>query len=88
MAVEPAAQGCGIGYQLATALIKKATERGFTSVILEGNTRVKASIALFRKLGFKETILNTSTSANGLLTRSNIFMKLDLIPTPLLEYYI
>ena len=54
MVVDPSVQGKGIGSLLGNALIDKARQRGFKSVILEGNTKMAASILLYRKLGFHE----------------------------------
>jgi len=54
MAVDSHAQGSGIGFFLGTTLIDKARERGFSRIILEGNTKMKALILLYRKLGFTE----------------------------------
>lgn len=85
MAVEPEAQGNGIGFLLGFALIEKAKERGFTRIVLEGNTKMVASIALYRKLGFNKVLLNTT---NNIHSRCNIYMELLLNPKSLLEYYI
>lgn len=53
MAVAPAAQSKGIGRSLATALIEYARRHGAGSIFLEANTRLEASVRLYRKLGFK-----------------------------------
>ena len=52
MVVDPEAQGKGIGYKLGLAFIDKARERGFSRIVLEGNTKMEASIILYHKLGF------------------------------------
>ncbi|MBR1389522.1 MAG: GNAT family N-acetyltransferase [Prevotella sp.] len=54
MAVSPDAQGKGIGRKLGEALLDYARSHGVRRIFLEGNTRLKASIALYRKLGFEE----------------------------------
>ena len=54
MAVAPEAQGRGIGKALGEALLRYARKHGVKRIFLEGNTRLKASIVLYRKLGFKE----------------------------------
>lgn len=54
MAVDPNAQSRGIGFQLGMAVIEEARRRGASTLFLEGNTRMKASIQLYRKLGFRE----------------------------------
>ena len=52
MAVDPSAQGLGIGYRLGTALMAYAKAHGVTELFLEANTRLEASVHLYRKLGF------------------------------------
>ena len=54
MAVSPNVQGKGIGLQLGNALLDYAGSHGVKRIFLEGNTHLKASIALYRKLGLKE----------------------------------
>ncbi len=54
MAVSPDAQGKGIGRQLGEALLAYARSHGVKRIFLEGNTLLEASIALYRRLGFKE----------------------------------
>lgn len=54
MAVDPRMQGYGIGYRLGLALLEYARKKSVGSVFLEGNTRLDASIALYRKLGFRD----------------------------------
>ena len=52
MAVSPHIQGQHIGYQLGSALIEYAQKLGVKRIYLEGNTKLEASIHLYRKLGF------------------------------------
>ena len=54
MAVTPKAQGRGIGRMLGESLVDYARKHGVRRIYLEGNTRLEASIALYRKLGFRE----------------------------------
>ncbi|MDC6351055.1 GNAT family N-acetyltransferase [Zeaxanthinibacter sp. PT1] len=55
MAVAPSTQGKGVGYKLGMAVIEEARQRGAEKVYLESNTVLVPAIALYRKLGFKET---------------------------------
>ena len=73
MAVSPEAQGKGIGRQLGEALLDYARNHGVKHIFLEGNTKLKASIALYRKLGFKEVPLEGNA-----YERCDILMKLSL----------
>lgn len=61
MAVLPRHQGKGAGLLLGKALISYARQHGVTRLFLEGNTRLKASIALYRKLGFTEETVDPPT---------------------------
>ena len=88
MVVDPLAQGKGIGLLLGNALVEKALERGFNRVILEGNTKMVASIALYRKLGFQEVPLNEVENNRELHSRCNIFMELKLSSIFSPEFYI
>jgi putative acetyltransferase len=88
MVVDPLAQGKGIGSLLGNALINKARERGFRRVILEGNTKLTASISLYRKLSFKEVPFDNVEQVQKLHSRCNIFMELDLIPLSVPEFVI
>lgn len=54
MAVSPKAQGKGVGLLLAQSAIKWATEKGASKIYLESNTKLKPTIKLYEKLGFKE----------------------------------
>jgi len=88
MVVDPSAQGKGIGSLLGTALIEKARQRGFKRVILEGNTKMAASISLYRKLGFQEIPFNKVEQTHDLHSRCNIFMEHNLTPLITPEFYI
>ena len=88
MVVDPEAQGMGIGYKLGQAFIDKARERGFSRIVLEGNTKMEASIILYRKLGFNEIPIEFNVHNSNIHKRCNIFMELNLIPLVHPEYFI
>jgi N-acetylglutamate synthase and related acetyltransferases len=88
MAVDTKARGRGIGYLLGVALIEKARERGFSRIVLEGNTKMTASISLYRKLGFEEIPLNGIDNNQEIHERCNIFMELINNQGIQAEYYI
>lgn len=73
MAVSPDAQGKGVGRKLGEALLGYARSHGVRRIFLEGNTRLEASIALYRKLGFKEIPLKGNA-----YERCDILMELCL----------
>ncbi len=73
MAVAPAAQGKGIGFILGTAALNLAKQMGATRVYLESNTKLKAAINLYVKLGFKKVTGNPSP-----YERANIQMEVQL----------
>ncbi|MBR1926586.1 MAG: GNAT family N-acetyltransferase [Bacteroidales bacterium] len=73
MAVSPQSQGRHIGYRLGTALIDYARQIGVRRIFLEGNTRLEASIHLYRKLGFEEIPLEGNS-----YERCDILMELLL----------
>ena len=88
MAVDNHAQGSGIGFLLGTTLIDKARERGFNRIVLEGNTKMKASILLYRKLGFIEIPFTEVEQTAASHKRCNIVMELKISPLSQPEYYI
>ena len=88
MAVDPKAQSHGIGYLLGSALLEKARERNFIRVVLEGNTKMSASISLYRKLGFIEVPLPELEQPADFHKRCNIFMEYSINPYIQPEYYI
>lgn len=57
MAVSHEAQGQGIGSKLMEALLAEARRRKIEKIYLEGNTKLQASIHLYKKFGFKEVPL-------------------------------
>ena len=88
MAVDPEYQGQGVGCQLGLAFVEKARHRGFSRIVLEGNTKMEASISLYRKLGFKEVPLEFDIRNTTKHKRCNIFMELLLNPSFQPEFYI
>jgi len=88
MAVDTKARGRGIGFLLGSALIEKALQRGFTRIVLEGNTKMAASVSLYRKLGFKEVPLAELDHKQAIHKRCNIFMEMRLNPFIQPEYFI
>lgn len=73
MAVSPRHQGHGTGLLLGNALVCYARQHGAKRLFLEGNTKLKASIALYKKLGFTEEAVDPPT-----YDRCNIIMGMDL----------
>jgi GNAT superfamily N-acetyltransferase len=74
MAVSPAMQGKGIGWQLGQAIISKAKAAGGKNLYLESNTILAPAIKLYEKLGFQR-IEGRATPYQ----RCNIQMKLAIV---------
>jgi ribosomal protein S18 acetylase RimI-like enzyme len=62
-----------IGRKLGEALLDYAKSHGVKRIFLEGNTRLEASIALYRKLGFREIPLEGNA-----YERCDILMEIKL----------
>lgn len=88
MAVDPSFQGKSIGFQLGNELIKKAQKRGFKRIVLEANSKMTASIALYHKLGFKEVPIFKIKYSTSLHSRCNVFMELVLEEPTQPEYFL
>ena len=73
MAVNPNYQGKGVGSLLGEAVLAYARSSGYKKLYLEGNTKMKASINLYRKLGFMEV-----SRKGASYSRCNIMMELNL----------
>ena len=72
MAVAPKAQGNQIGYKIGLAIIAKAKELGAKTIFLETNSDLKPAIALYKKLGFKDTC-----GHNSPYNRCNVQMEME-----------
>jgi GNAT superfamily N-acetyltransferase len=72
MAVDEKFRGMKVGQALADAAIVRAKTLGAEKIILYSNTVLTPAIALYRKLGFRET------DVDGPYKRSNIKMELTL----------
>jgi len=73
LAVAPEKRGLGIGRGLCKSAIAKATKLGAKTLYLEGNTKMTASIRLYRSLGFVEV-----TDRGSAYCRCNITMESPL----------
>ncbi len=62
MAVVPKTRGKGIGQQLMNHCIQFAKERLMKKIILYSNTRLENAIYIYRKWGFKEIDLESTSS--------------------------
>lgn len=74
MAVDPAAQGLGIGLLLGQAAMAKARALGAHRLYLESNTKLRPAIQLYHKLGFQKTVAGQPSPYE----RCNIQMELLL----------
>lgn len=54
LAVDPCAQGKGIGSLLCKAAVARARTLGASKIFLESNTMLASAIRLYRRLGFRE----------------------------------
>lgn len=73
MCVDPNHQGHGLGYLLGKATIEKAKAMGAKSLYLETNSKLQPAIALYRKLGFKDSAESASPYC-----RCDVQMEMDL----------
>lgn len=55
LAVSPAARGRGVGEALTRRVLDRATELGFTAVVLSSSTNMTAAHRLYERLGFYRT---------------------------------
>jgi N-acetylglutamate synthase-like GNAT family acetyltransferase len=78
LAVDPEFQNHGVGKLLCSTLKQKAKHLGFQHIILEGSTKMPASIALYHKLGFVEVEKEKVDINDSLHERCNILMQLDI----------
>ena len=75
MAIIPDERGNGYGNKAMKFLIQFAKKKKWTRLILYSNTKLKNSIHLYRKYGFKEIPIEK----NLIYSRGNIKMELSLI---------
>ena len=75
MAITPNERGNGYGNMAMEFLIQFAKNKKWSKLILYSNTKLKNSIHLYRKYGFKEVPLEK----NLIYSRGNIKMELSLI---------
>lgn len=73
MGVDPSAQGKGVGLALGKAILEEAGKMGFTKMSLYSNTKLKAALHLYKKLGFHEV----KAECNGYV-RCDIKMEKEL----------
>lgn len=71
MAVDPEAQGLGIGRQLIDAALAAFRERGGGLLFLETNTKLAAAIRLYESTGFERQPV---TRADSHYQRANVYM--------------
>jgi putative acetyltransferase len=76
MAVDPAAQGHGLGRRLLDAAIARARELGATSLFLGSNTTLAPAIHLYESAGF--THVPREDIGPMPYARANVFMSLKL----------
>ncbi|MFA0963665.1 GNAT family N-acetyltransferase [Roseivirga sp. BDSF3-8] len=74
MAVDPSAQGKGIGKILGQAIIEKAKSLGAKKIFLVSNSKLEPAISLYKKLGFTEI-----EHKDGLYKRCNVQMEKVII---------
>ena len=75
MAIIPEERGKGYGNLAMRFLIEFSKNKNWSKLILYSNTKLKNSIHLYKKFGFKEIPLEE----NLIYSRGNIKMELSLI---------
>lgn len=76
MAVDPAAQRCGIGRKLLTAAIAWAREQGAVRLYLESNARLTPALRLYESVGFRH--LPEERRPVSPYVRADVFMEMLL----------
>ncbi|WP_274475494.1 GNAT family N-acetyltransferase [Mangrovimonas aestuarii] len=74
MAVAPKHRGLNIGQQLMQYSIDFSRDKGYSSLLLYSNTKLKNAIYIYRKYGFVEEPIETHSP----YVRGNIKMRLSL----------
>ncbi len=76
MAVDPAAQGQGLGRRLLEAAIARARELGATSLFLGSNTKLAPAVHLYESVGFRH--VPREDIGPMPYDRANVFMQMAL----------
>jgi GNAT superfamily N-acetyltransferase len=76
MAVDPAAQGQGLGRRLLEAAIARARELGATSLFLGSNTKLAPAVHLYESVGFEH--VPREDIGPMPYDRANVFMRMPL----------
>lgn len=74
LAVDPGAQGLGIGRKLVHAALRFGQERGANTAILTSSTRLTAALRLYRSLGFVDRPVPREVPYRT----ADVYMSLDL----------
>jgi ribosomal protein S18 acetylase RimI-like enzyme/DNA-binding HxlR family transcriptional regulator len=78
MAVTPQAQGKQVGRRLTEEAISRARGKGAKKIVLHTDNRLRAAVALYRRLGFRAAPDEATTSGKFGRSKSGYTMKLDL----------
>jgi len=73
MGVDPKAQGKGIGMLLGQRIIAVAREMGGKKLVLYSNSKLKAALHIYEKLGFSAVV-----PEEGMYCRCDVKMEMDL----------
>ncbi|KQR04737.1 GNAT family N-acetyltransferase [Deinococcus sp. Leaf326] len=76
MAVDPAAQGRGVGRRLLAHAVAQAREMGATRLVLASNARLGPAVHLYESLGFRH--LAPHERPHTPYSRADVFMELAL----------
>lgn len=76
MAVDPSAQGKGVGHAILERAIEEAKSMGAKTIWIETNSVLKTAIHLYRRAGFKDVA--EDQWAPSLYSKCNVQMMLEL----------
>lgn len=79
MGVSPRSQGRGYGQALGEAVLRFAADAGARKVIVLSDSRLKAAVRLYERLGFQHLPFPTDTG----YARGDVYMELHLAPDAL-----